>query len=61
MKTRCADVTEPREGGRDWTVKAWWVLEGSHGMARDADMAVALLEVKLNDGDAEAMRLLCMC
>ena len=28
------------------TDEARWMLEGSHGMARDADAAVALLEAK---------------
>ena len=41
--------------------KARWMLEGSHGMARDADAAVALLEEKMKDGDAEAMWMLGMC
>ena len=37
------------------------MLEGSHGMARDADAAVALLEEKVKDGDAEAMWMLGVC
>ena len=37
------------------------MLEGSHGMPRDADAAVALLEEKVKDGDAEAMWMLGMC
>ena len=37
------------------------MLEGSHGMARDADAAVALLEDKVKDGDAEAMWMLGVC
>ena len=40
------------------TENARWVLEGSHGMARDADAAVALLEEKVKDGDAVAMLML---
>ena len=43
------------------TEKARWMLEGSHGMARDADAAVALLEEKVKDGDAEAMWMLGVC
>ena len=35
-----------------------WLLEGSHGMARDAEAVVALLEAKVKHGDAEAMRML---
>ena len=41
--------------------KARWMLEGSHGMARDAEAAVALLEEKVKDGDAEAMWVLGLC
>ena len=37
------------------------MLEGSHGMARDAEAAVALLEEKVKDGDAEAMWMLGVC
>ena len=37
------------------------MLEGSHGMARDADAAVALLEEKAKDRDAEAMWVLGVC
>ena len=37
------------------------MLEGSHGMARDADAAVALLEEKVKDGNAEAMWMLGVC
>ena len=40
--------------------KARWMLEGSHGMARDADAAVALLEDKVKDGE-EAMWMLGVC
>ena len=43
------------------TDEARWMLEGSHGMARDADAAVALLEEKVKDGDAEAMWMLGVC
>ena len=43
------------------TEKARWMLEGSHGMTRDADAAVALLEAKVKDGDAEAMWMLGVC
>ena len=43
------------------TEKARWMLEGSHGMARDADAAVALLEEKVKDGNAEAMWMLGVC
>ena len=43
------------------TEKAQWMLEGSHGMARDADAAVALLEEKVKDRDAEAMWMLGVC
>ena len=42
------------------TENAQWMLEGSHGMARDADAAVALLEEKAQ-GDAEAMWMLGVC
>ena len=37
------------------------MLEGSHEMARDAEAAVALLEEKVKDGDAEAMWMLGVC
>ena len=37
------------------------MLEGSHGMPRDADTAVALLEEKVKDRDAEAMWMLGVC
>ena len=37
------------------------LLEGSHGVARDADAAVALLEEKVKDGNAEAMWMLGVC
>ena len=37
------------------------MLEGSHGMTRDADAAVALLEEKVKDRDAEAMWMLGVC
>ena len=37
------------------------MLEGSHGMARDAGAAVALLEEEAKDGDAEAMWMLGVC
>ena len=37
------------------------MLEGSHGMARDADAAVALLEEKVKDGDAKSMWMLGVC
>ena len=43
------------------TEKARWMLEGSHGMARDAEAAVALLEERAKDGDAEAMWMLGVC
>ena len=43
------------------TDEARWMLEGSHGMARDADAAVALLEEKVKDGDTEAMWMLGVC
>ena len=43
------------------TEKARWMLEGSNGMARDADAAVALLEDKVKDHDAVAMWMLGMC
>ena len=43
------------------TEKARWMLEGSHGMTRDADAAVALLEEKVKDGDIEAMWMLGVC
>ena len=43
------------------TDKARWMLEGSHGMERDADAAVALLEAKVKDGDTEAMWMLGVC
>ena len=35
-----------------------WLLEGSHGMTRDAEAVVAFLEEKMKDGDAEVMRIL---
>ena len=41
--------------------KAQWMLEGSHKMTRDADAAVALLETKVKNGDAEAMWMLGVC
>ena len=37
------------------------MLEGSHGMTIDADAAVALLEEKVKDRDAEAMWMLGVC
>ena len=37
------------------------MLEGSHGVERDAEAAVALLEEKVKDGDAEAMWVLGVC
>ena len=43
------------------TDEARWMLEGSHGMARDAEAAVALLEAKVKDGDTEAMWMLGVC
>ena len=43
------------------TEDARWMLEGSHGMARDAEAAVALLEEKVKDGEAEAMWMLGVC
>ena len=43
------------------TEKARWMLEGSHGMARDAEAAVALLEAKVKDGDTKAMWMLGVC
>ena len=42
-------------------MNAQWLLEGSHGMERDADAAVALLEEQVKDGDAKAMWMLGMC
>ena len=43
------------------TEKARWMLEGSHGMTRDAEAAVALLEDKVKDGDTKAMWMLGVC
>ena len=43
------------------TEKAQWMLEGSHGIARDTKAAVALLEERVKDGDAEAMWMLGVC
>ena len=43
------------------TTKARRMLEGSHGLARDADAAVALLEEKVKDHDAVAMWMLGVC
>ena len=43
------------------TEKAQWMLEGSHGMERDADAAVALLEEQVKERDAEAMWMLGVC
>ena len=43
------------------TEKERWMLEGSHRMERDSDAAVALLEEKVEDGDAEAMLMLGVC
>ena len=37
------------------------MLEGSHKMTRDAYAAVALLEAKVKNGDAEAMWILGVC
>ena len=37
------------------------MLEGSHGMARDAEAAVALLEEKVKDGDIKALWMLGVC
>ena len=42
--------------------KARWMLEGSHGMTRDADTAVVLLEDLVNkDRNTEAMWMLGVC
>ena len=38
-----------------------WMLEGSHGMARGTDAAVALLGARVKNGDAEAMWMLGVC
>ena len=46
---------------RKGRANAQWLLEGSHGMARDANAAVALLEEKVKDGDAKAMWMLGVC
>ena len=46
---------------RKGKMNAQWLLEGSHGMERDADAAVALLEEQVKDGDAKAMWMLGMC
>ena len=43
------------------TEEAWWLLEGSHGMARDAEAAMVLLEDKVKDGNTEAMWMLGVC
>ena len=61
MKTHSEHVTESRDGGRDWTEKARLLLEGSHGMTRDANTAVALLEEKENDWGTVTMRTLGVC
>ena len=45
----------------EMTEKARWMLEGSHGMTRDAEKAVALLEERTKGGDAEAMWMLGVC
>ena len=37
------------------------MLEGSHGLERDADAAVAFLEEKVEDWDEEAMWMLGVC
>ena len=37
------------------------MLEGSHGMARNTKAAVAVLEERVKDGDAEAMLMLGVC
>ena len=37
------------------------MLEGSHGMARNTKAAVAVLEERVKDGDAEAMWMLGVC
>ena len=41
--------------------KARLVLEGSHGTARDADEAVALLKKEVQHGNADAMWILGVC
>ena len=50
-----------QQQGEKTTEKARWLLEGSHGVARDAEAAVAVLEAKVKDGDAEAMWMLGVC
>ena len=53
-------TTEPETAER-----ALWMLEGSHGMARDADGAVVLLEDLVNkhrnNNNADAMWMLGVC
>ena len=43
------------------TEKALWMLEGSHGMARDANGAVVVLEERTKHHNAQAMWLLGLC
>ena len=51
-----------QEQQEDQTTKeARWMLEGSHGMARNTKAAVAVLEERVKDGDAEAMWMLGVC
>ena len=43
------------------TEEARWLLEGSHGKARDAKAAVVLLEEKAKNNDSDAMLMLGVC
>ena len=43
------------------TEEARWLLEGSHGKARDAKAAVVLLEEKAKNNDSDAMWMLGVC
>ena len=54
-------ASKRQEQQQEGTTTARWMLEGSHGMARNADAAVALLEEKAKDRDAEAMWMLGVC
>ena len=55
------ETMSTRQQEEKTTEQARWMLEGSHGMERDADVAVALLEEKVKDRDAEAMWMLGVC
>ena len=50
-----------KQAPKNSKANAQWMLEGSHGVERDADAAVALLEEKVKDRDAKSMWMLGVC